>query len=106
MSLLLARSKTLLIVDDFITHESLDKRRQFLLELTISGRYGNHYLWLLLPSYLTKPNNLRRQAKLVLVLYTKERPDLKTIHDENNVLTEYGLIIVRNFKTSMFVHTK
>ena len=29
--------------------------------------------------------------------YRKERADLKMIHDENNVLTDDELVIVRNF---------
>ena len=44
---LLAHSETLFIIDDIIAHESLDKRRQSLLELAISGRHRGHYLWLL-----------------------------------------------------------
>ena len=35
------------IIDDIIANESLDKRRQPLLELSISGRHRGHYLWLL-----------------------------------------------------------
>ena len=39
--------EVLFMIDDIITNESLDKRRQPLLELAISGRYRGHYLWLL-----------------------------------------------------------
>ena len=39
--------------------------------------------------------NLRRQAKIIFVWYLKERTDLKMIHDENNVLTDDELVIVR-----------
>ena len=92
---LLARSETLLIIDDIITDEGLDKRRQSLLELTISGRHRDHYLWLLTQSYSAIPKNLRRQAKAIFVWYPKERADLKMIHDENNVLTDDELVIVR-----------
>ena len=44
---LLAYSKTLFIIDDIIADKSLDKRRQSLLGLAISGRHRNHCLWLL-----------------------------------------------------------
>lgn len=80
-----------------IADESLDKRRQSLLEFTISRRYRNHYLWLLTKSYLAIPKNLRRQAKAIFVWYPKEGADLKMIHNENNVLTNDELIIVRYF---------
>ena len=33
----------------------------------------------------------------IFVWYPKERTDLKMIHDENDVLTDYELVVVRNF---------
>ena len=77
--------------------ESLDKRRQPLLELSISFRHRSHYLWLLTQSYSAIPKNLRRQVKAIFVWYPKERGDLKMIHDENDVLTDGELAIARNF---------
>ena len=59
----LARSETLFIIDDIIANEGLDRRRQSLLELAISGRHHDHYLWLLTQYYSAIPKNLRRQAK-------------------------------------------
>ena len=97
MSQLLAYSETLFIVDDIIADEGLDKRRQSLLELAISGRHRNHYLWLLTQSYSAIPKNLRRQAKAIFVWYPKERADLKMIHDQNNLLTDDDLVVVRDF---------
>ena len=94
MSQLLARSKTLFIIDDIISDESLDKRRQPLLELAVSGRHCDHYLWLLTQSYSAIPKNLRRQAKAIFAWYPKERVDLKMIHDENDVLTNDELAVV------------
>ena len=96
-SRLLAHSETLFIIDDIIADESLDKRRQPLLELAISGRHRGHYLWLLTQSYSGIPKNLRRQAKAIFVWYPKERADLKMIHDENNVLTVDELVVARDF---------
>ena len=87
--------EVLFIIDDIIANESLDKRRQPLLELSISGRHRGHYLWLLTQSYTAIPKNLRRQAKAIFVWYPKERADLKMIHDENDVLTDDKLVIVR-----------
>ena len=85
-----------IIIDDIITDEGLDKRRQSLLELAISGRHRNHYLWLLTQSYSAIPKNLRRQAMAIFVWYPKERGDIKMIHDENNVLTDDKLVVVRD----------
>ena len=87
--------EVLFIIDDIIANESLDKRRQPLLELSISGRHRGHYLWLLTQSYSAIPKNLRRQAKAIFVWYPKERGDLKMIHDENDVLTDDELVVVR-----------
>ena len=83
----------LFITDDIIADESLDKRRQPLLELTISGRRRGHCLWLLTQSYAAIPKNLRKQAKAIFVWYPKERGDLKTIHEENHVLTDDELVV-------------
>ena len=94
---MLARSEVLFIVDDIIASESFDKRRRSLLKLAILDRYRNHYLWLLKQSYPVIPKNLRRQAKAIFVWYSKERADLKMIHDENIFLTDDELIIVRDF---------
>ena len=87
--------EVLFIIDDIIANESLDKRRQPLLELSISGRYWGHYLWLLTQSYSAVPKNLRRQAKAIFVWYPKEREGLKMIHDENDVLTDDEIVVVR-----------
>ena len=63
ISNLLTGDKTLFLIDDMIADETLDKRRQPLLELAISGRHRGHSLWLLTQSYTAVPNNIRRQAK-------------------------------------------
>ena len=96
-SQLLARSETLFIIDVIIGDEGLDKRRQPLLELAISGRHRDYYLWLLKQSYSAIPKNLRKQAKAIFVWYPKKKADLKMIHDENNVLTNDELVIVGDF---------
>ena len=59
---------------------------QPLLELAISGRHSSHSLWLLTQSYTAIPNNIRRQAKMLYVWYPKNRTDLNTIHEENDII--------------------
>ena len=86
VSNLLAGDKTLFLIDDLIADETLDKRRQPLLELAISGRHRGYSLWLLTQSYTAVPNNIRRQAKMLYVWYPKNRMDLNTIHEENDVI--------------------
>lgn len=83
--------KTLFLIDDIIADSSLDKKRQPLLELAISGRHRNDSLWLLTQSYTAIPKKLRRQAKMLHVWYPKDRDDLNTIHKENNVIKEEEL---------------
>ena len=82
----LAGSNALFLIDDIIADENLDKRRQPLLELAISGRHKGHSLWSLTQSYTTDALNIRRQAKMLYVWYPKKRGDWNTIHDENNVI--------------------
>ena len=83
---LLAGSKTLFLIDDIIADETLDKRRQPLLELAISGRHKKHLLWLLAQSCTAVPKNIRRQAKMLYIWYPKNRTDLNAIHEENDVI--------------------
>ena len=97
LSQLLSCFKTIFIIDDIITNKELDKKRQPLLELSISGRHWGCPLWLLMQSYSAIPKNLRRQAKAIFVWYPKERADLRTIHDENDVLADDELVVARNF---------
>ena len=73
ISKLLAGFKTLFLIDDIIADEALDKRRQPLLELAISGHHRQHSLWLLTQSYTAVPNNIRRQAKMLYVWYPKKQ---------------------------------
>ena len=49
ISNLLAGSVTLFLIDDIIADEALDKRRQPLLELVISGRHRGYSLWFVNP---------------------------------------------------------
>ena len=86
ISNLLVGEKTLFLIDDIIADETLDKRCQPLLELVISGRHKGHSLWLLIQSYTAIPNNIKRQAKMLYVWYPKNRTDLNTIHEENDVI--------------------
>ena len=95
ISNLLAGDKTLFLIHDIIANETLDKRRQLLLELSISGRHRGHSLWLLTQSYTAIPNNIRRQVKMLYVWYPKNRTDLNTIHEENDVIGSEDLARIK-----------
>ena len=95
LSNLEAGNAVLFIVDDIIADENLGKWRQSLLELAISGRHKNHYLWLLTQSNTAIPKNLRGQGKAIFTWHPKERGDMRTIHEENDVLTNDELIVVK-----------
>ena len=86
ISNLLAGDKTLFLIDALIANETLDKCRQPLLELVILGRHRDHSLWLLTQSYTAIPKNIRRQAKMLYIWYPKNRMDLNTIHEENDII--------------------
>ena len=95
ISNLFAGSVTLFLIDDIIADEALDKRRQPLLEVAISGRHRQHSLWLLTQSYTAIPNNIRRQAKMLYIWYPKNRTDLNTIHEENGIIETEELARVK-----------
>ena len=95
ISNLLAGDKTLFLIDDIIVDDTLDKCHQPLLELAISGRHRGHSLWLLTQSYTAIPNNIRRQAKMLYIWYPKNRTDLNTIHEENDVIGSKKLARVK-----------
>ena len=87
LSLRFSGEETLFIIDDVIADETLDKRRNPLLELAISGRHRKHSLWLLTQSYTALPKNLRRQKKQLFVWYPSEKSDLKLVDEETNLMT-------------------
>ena len=95
ISNLLAGSVTLFLIYDIITDEALNKHRQPLLELAISGHHRDHSLWLLTQSYTAIPNNVRRHAKMLYVWYPKNQTDLNTIHKENDVIGQEELARVK-----------
>ena len=74
------------MIDDIIADEALNKHRQPLLGLAISGRHRGHSLWLLTQSYTAIPKNIRRQAKMLYIWYPKNRTDLNIIHEENQII--------------------
>ena len=74
------------MINDIIADETLNKHRQPLLELAISGRHKGHSLQLLTQSYTAVPNNIRRQANMLYVWYPKNRMDLNTIQEENDFI--------------------
>ena len=82
-------------MDDVIADETLDKKRQPLLELAISGRHRKHSLWLLTQSYTAIPKNLRRQKKQLFVYCPSEKSDLKLVDEETNLMTSQDLAKIK-----------
>ena len=95
LSELFSGEETLFIVDDMISDETLDKKRQPLLELAISGRHRQHSLWLLTQSYTAVPKNLRRQKKQLFTWYPSEKSDLKIIDEETNLMNSEELAKIK-----------
>ena len=95
LSSMLSGEETLFIVDDMIADETLDKKRQPLLELAISGRHRQHSLWLLTQSYTALPKNLRRQKKQLFIWYPSEKSDLKMVDEETNLMSLEDLAIIK-----------
>ena len=57
LSQLFRSLEVLFIIDDLNADECFDKKRHPLLELSITRRNRNHYLWLLTQSYTTIPKS-------------------------------------------------
>ena len=55
--------ETPFIIDDIIAEKGLDKRRQSLLELAISGRHCDNSLWLLIQSYSAVPKRFKKTGR-------------------------------------------
>ena len=70
---LLSHFKTLFINDDTTANKDLGKRRQPLLELSISGRHQGHYLWLLVQSYLAIPKRKQGAGHSYFCLVPKRK---------------------------------
>ena len=71
LSELLRLPEVLFIIDDIIANKDLDKRRQPLLELSISGIHRRHYLWLLTQSYKGIPKKIERAGQGYFCLVSK-----------------------------------
>ena len=95
LSLRFSGEETLFVVDDVIADETLDKRRNPLLELAISGRHRKQSLWILTQSYTALPKNLRRQKKQLFAWYPPEKSDLKTIDEETNLMNSDDLLKIK-----------
>ena len=95
LSLRFSGEETLFVVDDVIADETLDKRRNPLLELAISGRHRKQSLWVLTQSYTALPKNLRRQKKQLFAWYPSEKSDLKTIDEETNLMNSDDLLKIK-----------
>ena len=75
-----------------IADKSLNKKRQSMLELAISGRHRDHSVWLLTQSYSAIPKDLRRQKKMLFVWYPDDRKDLQIVDEETNLIEDWGSI--------------
>ena len=74
LSELLRFLEVVFIIDEISANESLDKRRQPLLQLSISGRHQGHYLWLLIVVYCyTKKFKKTNQGHICVVSKRKGR---------------------------------
>ena len=96
LSASLSGEETLFIIDDLIADETLDKRRQPLLELAISGRHRRHSLWLLTQSptrlFLKICVDRRRCFSHGILQRTS---DLKLMDEETNLMTSDDLLKIK-----------
>ena len=111
LSELLRFLEVLFIINDIIANESLDKRRQPLLELSTSGRHRGHYLWLLTQSYTAIPKKFtitgQRHFCLVSKGTRKSQSDTRRKRCTNNRWwISYCQRYFKGIKVWMSVHKK
>ena len=73
----MAGIETIMLVDDCIAEEGLDKRRSALAKPAISGRHRSHSQWVTTQRYTAIPSNhkprlLRDQLDTVIIFPLKE----------------------------------
>ena len=86
LSKLLAGESTLFILDDCISNKELDKTRGALLDLAISGRHREHYMFILTQRYTKIPLAVRDQLKQLFIWYPKNKDEFELIHRENHII--------------------
>ena len=86
LSKMFAGEASLFIIDDCISNTELDKTRSSLLNLAISGRHKNHYLWCLTQRYTKIPLTVRDQLKQLFIWHPKNKKEFNLIHEENDVI--------------------
>ena len=96
LSELLPFIEVLLIIDNIIANERLDKRRQALRVIYLRQASGS--LFVVADTVLfCHTKKLLKPAKAIFVWFPKETADLTAIYDENDVLTDDELVVTRNF---------
>ena len=93
------------MIADIITNETLEKQRQLLLDLAISGRHKGNSLWLVMQSYTAVPLNIRRQAKMLYIWYPKKQGDWDNIHEHNDVIETLEELVNVKKKLKQGKHT-
>ena len=66
--------QTLFIVDECSAECEINRKRDALSELAVSGRHGSHSLWVLTQKYNSISKDVREQlSKALLILYKRPR---------------------------------
>ena len=78
-----------------IADKNLVEWTRSLLELAILCRHLNRYLWMLEQLYSAIQKNLRRKINAIFICHTKEKANLKTIHNEKSLVADDEWMIIR-----------
>ena len=80
--------QTLFIIDDCSAEGEINKKRDALSELAISGRHRNQSLWVLAQKYNSVTKDVREQVKWLCLFFTKDRDSFEDCLRENDVIPD------------------
>ena len=80
--------QTLFIIDDCSAEGEINKKRDALSELALTGRHRNHSLWVLTQKYNSVSKDVREQIKWLCLFFTKDRDSFEDCLRENDVIPD------------------
>ena len=78
----------LFIIDDCSAEGEINKKRDALSELALTGHHRNHSLWVSTQKYHLVSKDAREQIKWLCLFFTKDRDSFEDCLRENDVISD------------------
>ena len=89
----MAGVESIMVIDDCIAEEGLDKMCSTLVKLAISGHHRSRSFWMTTQRYTPIPRHVRDQMDTVIMLPLNYRSTFNLIIEENRVSLDMATII-------------